>query len=145
MESHHVELPAPHEDIAPIAVACHAASMEIWISYVLRIGVLLAASIILVGVGLFVLEGPRPGDPTTISGLLHKETHATSPGTILHGVAAGRPTSLVRLGVLVLILTPIARVTMTVGLFFAERDWIFTLLTMFVLVVLVIGLIGFGV
>jgi uncharacterized membrane protein len=114
--------------------------MERWISVVLLGGVVLAGAIILLGLGLLVLGPPRPGEPTAIAGLIEQETHPISVGAILAGARAGRPTSLIRLGVLALILTPMARVALTMLLFLDRRDWTFVALTAFVLLILVFGI-----
>jgi uncharacterized membrane protein len=116
--------------------------LEVWISRVLLGGVLLAAAIIFLGLARLLTMPPQGGEPATAAALIQQETHPTSLVAILDGVDEGRPTSLVRLGVLVLILTPVARVAMTVVLFLAQRDWAFVVLAAFVLLLLVLGLLG---
>ena len=91
--------------------------LERWISRILLGGVLLAAAIILLGLARLLTTAPQEGAPATAAALLQQETHPTSLSAILDGVSEGRPTSLVRFGVLVLILTPVARVALTVVLF----------------------------
>jgi uncharacterized membrane protein len=118
--------------------------MEVWISYVLLGGVLLAAAIIGFGLALLIFGQSQAAEPTTVTALIEQESHATSPRAILDGAVAGRPSSLVRLGVLVLILTPVTRVAMTLVLFLAQRDRAFVALTSVVLVVLILGLLGVG-
>jgi uncharacterized membrane protein len=116
-------------------------SMEMWISHVLRFGVILAAAIILLGLVVFVVMRPSSG-PTSVHQLLHSGEVSVSPHGIFHGVAKGDATSLIQLGVLTLILTPIMRVAMSIALFSAERDGVFVLITSIVLAVLVAGLTG---
>jgi uncharacterized membrane protein len=118
--------------------------MELWISYVLLGGVLLAAAIVALGLALLIFGQSQAAEPTTVAALIEQESHATSLAAILAGAIAGRPTSLVRLGVLVLILTPVTRVAMTLVLFLAQRDRAFVALTSVVLVILILGLIGVG-
>jgi uncharacterized membrane protein len=118
--------------------------MEIWISYVLLGGVGLAAAIIALGLALLIFGQSGAAEPATVAALIEEETHVTSLNAIFDGVVTGRPTSLVRLGVLVLILTPVARVAMTLALFLVQRDRAFVALTAFVLVLLILGLIGVG-
>ena len=120
--------------------------MELWISYVLRAGVLISGTIIALGVGMFLVKGPGPGEPRSRDELTAGGGHAiaTSLGQILHDVAQGKALGVIQLGLLVLILTPVLRVAMTMVLFCQQRDWIFTAITLTVLTVLALGLIGVG-
>lgn len=120
--------------------------MEIWISYALRVGVLVAGTIITLGLALLLIRGPGAGEPYTLHDLQARggTPLAVSLSAILHGVARLQPTSVIQLGVLALILTPIVRVAMTLVLFAAERDRVFMIITASVLGILVLGLIGVG-
>jgi uncharacterized membrane protein len=115
--------------------------MEMWISRVLRFGVIFAAAIIFLGLVVFVVMRPSSG-PTSLDQLLHSGEAPVSPHGIIRGVAKGDAIALIQLGVLALILTPITRVAMSIVLFSAERDGVFVLITSVVLAVLVAGLIG---
>ena len=121
------------------------AGMELWISRVLRGGVALAGLLTLAGLVWFVAELPRAGEPQTVAEVLAAEAHPTTVGLIVAGIASGRPTALIRLGILVLVLTPAARVALTLGIFARQRDWFFVAVTALVLAVLLLGLTGFGV
>lgn len=68
---------------------------------------------------------------------------AVSGLLLLAGLSLGAPTPL-RLGILLLMFTPVARVlVVTVGLF-AQRDWLFGATSLFVLAVLASGVwVGF--
>jgi uncharacterized membrane protein len=114
--------------------------MELWISRVLLFGVLLATAIILAGLALFLAKGGGSGQ--SLSGLVDQQRMAASLVSILHGVARADGKSLIRLGLLALILTPIARVAMSLFLFLREGDRIFTLITAAVLCILLGGLIA---
>lgn len=121
--------------------------MEIYISYVLRIGVLISAAIIFVGTALYVAGfGSNNGNPKQLDDILGNGGHSipVSPSSILHGITSGNPISIIQLGVLALILTPMTRVAMTAALFMAQRDRIFVAITTVVFIVLIFGLIGFG-
>lgn len=121
--------------------------MELWISYALRIGVVTAGLIILLGVVMLLAGlGSTAGVPSSLNQILGGGGHAiaVSPTGIAHGVAAGSPIAIIQLGVIALILTPMLRVGLTVGLFAAQREPIFVAITSVVLTVLIIGLIGFG-
>lgn len=120
------------------------AHIEILLGKVLRIGVLTAASIIILGLILFFARehGDVNYDQALGKGV---DIHSLSPGTIWDGLRHGSSRDVIFLGVLALILTPITRVAMTVWLFLHQRDWIFVACASFVLVVLLLGIVGIGV
>ena len=122
-------------------------SMEIYISHVLRIGVLVAATIILVGLILTVAGvGSSAAERSQTDNLLKSGSYSVpvSPLTIWRGVVGGHPVAIIQLGLLALILTPMTRVAMTAGLFLSQRDKIFVAITSVVFLVLVFGLVGVG-
>jgi uncharacterized membrane protein len=112
--------------------------IEIWVGIMLRTGVLLAAAIVLVGGVLYLVHshGPRPdyahfrGEPAQYVAL-----HG-----ILHGVAGLNPESIIMLGLLVLIATPVARVGMCIVGFLKERDHLYTAVSTIVLLILLYSL-----
>jgi uncharacterized membrane protein len=114
--------------------------MELWISRVLLFGVLLATAIILAGLTLFLAKGGGSGQ--SLSGLVDQQRMAANLGSILHSVLRADGKSIIRLGLLALILTPIARVAMSLFLFLREGDRVFTLITAAVLCILLGGLIA---
>ena len=116
--------------------------MEIWISHVLRSGVVLAAVIILLGLLVYVAVGPPSGGPTSVHQLLYSSETSVRPGGVFHGAIRGDSIALIQVGVLALIITPITRVAMSIVLFSSERDGVFVLITSIVLAILVVGLIG---
>ncbi len=119
--------------------------LEIWISYVLRVGVVIAAVIILIGLVLLIIRGPAGGGQTSLHQIVNTEQHLTvRPSVILHGVAAGDAVSIIQLGIFALILTPVTRVAMTVVLFALQREKIFTIVTLTVFLILLFGLTGLG-
>jgi len=106
----------------------------------LRTGVVLAAAIVLVGGGVYlmrhrvpvtdyrVFQG-EPGDLRSVSGIFRE-------ALAFHG------RGLIQLGLLVLIATPVARVAFSFFAFLYERDWTYILVTLFVLGLLVYSLFG---
>ncbi|HEX7101406.1 MAG TPA: DUF1634 domain-containing protein [Nitrolancea sp.] len=137
----------PQGNDASVPEAPGGHPMEIYISYVLRIGVMIAAAIILLGTILFLAGiGPSQSNPKHLNDVIGNGGHSipVSPSSILHGVVSGNATAIIQLGVLALILTPMTRVAMTAVLFFAQRDRIFVAITSVVFLVLVLGLIGVG-
>lgn len=118
--------------------------LNLLISQVLRAGVLLAAAIGAVGLLLFFVRGPQPGEPQSLHELLTLRAGplATSPSQLVQGILTGKPEDIMRLGLLVLILTPTARVALTVILFLLERNFVFVVIASIVLVILLLGLAG---
>ena len=108
------------------------------IGRVLQVGVL-AAAIVTVIAGVLYLR-QHGGEAT------HYETFRGVPATlsslsgILHGVVTGQRAAMVQMGLVLLILTPIARVALTLGAFVVQKDRLYVLLTTIVFAVLVYGL-----
>lgn len=118
--------------------------MEIWISHVLRAGVLTAGAIIALGLLFLLVEGPGPDDPTSLHDLQARGGRALAvhPSAVLSGALHGHATAIIQIGVLALILTPVVRVGMTIALFTLQRDRIFVLVTTVVFAILIVGLLG---
>lgn len=123
--------------------------MELVISYGLRAGVLLSAAVILVGILWFALTqhtGYAPVLPHHLQDILtfHQTSGAgffpTSVAAVLSGALAGKPYAIIGLGMILLILTPIARVALSVFFFLFQRDWLYVAITLFVLAVLIFSL-----
>lgn len=113
--------------------------LEIAIGRTLQIGVLLAAALVLAGGILYLLRAhgaPTP-DYRTFHGLAK---HLRTPSGIWRGVLAGRAGSVIQLGLLVLIATPVARVILAGVGFFMERDRLYVWVSVAVLAVLVYSL-----
>jgi uncharacterized membrane protein len=120
-------------------------SMELWVSYTLRIGVSIAALVILSGVILYVIQGSsgaghlqslddlKPGRNNTI------DVSWTSIG---NGLQDFESIAIIQLGLLILLLTPVTRVALTLLLFIRTRDRIFALITAVVLTILLLGFFG---
>jgi len=118
--------------------------MEIWISYVLRGGVVIAAAIIAAGLLVFVLHGSAPSTAAALRALHTGPDARLSLGYLAASMRGGHGRGIIYLGLLALILTPVARVAMTAVLFIVQRDRIFTAVTCVVLLILIAGLVGFG-
>lgn len=119
--------------------------MELWVSYTLRIGVTLAAIVVLFGVVLYVIQGSsgaghlqslddlKPGRSNTID---------VSWRSIGDGLKDFQAVAIIQAGLLILLLTPVTRVALTLLLFLRDRDRIFALITAIVLIVLLLGFFG---
>jgi len=104
------------------------------IGILLRTGVLLAATMVAIGGGVFLMRhrlpvadyhtfGSEPRRLTTVRGIV---------GQALQWHGSG----LIQLGLLLLIATPVARVAFSVGAFLYERDWTYVLVSLLVLALL---------
>lgn len=114
------------------------AKVEQIIGEMLRVGVLLAAFVVLIG-GVMYLHSAahQPRDFTAFHGV--PDALKSIPG-VLHGTGALDAQAIIQLGLLLLIATPIARVLFSVGAFALERDWLYVGLTLVVLGVLLFSL-----
>ncbi|HZP58555.1 MAG TPA: DUF1634 domain-containing protein [Dehalococcoidia bacterium] len=130
-----VESPSPAAAEAPIS----ARTVELWISYVLRAGVLLAAAIILTGVALLLVGRESASAPHSFSALVHTHASPLRLDDVWSRAMRLHPVGLIQLGLFVLILTPVVRVAMTVLLFAIDRDALFLVIVTIVLTVLVLG------
>ncbi len=100
----------------------------------LRTGVLIAAATVAIGGAVFLIRHPFPvtnyrvfqGEPAelrTLKGIFEEALH-------------GRGRGLIQLGLLILIATPVARVTFSVFAFLYERDWTYVAVSLLVLTLL---------
>lgn len=113
--------------------------MDQIISYVLRGGVLLSAGLLIVGAALYAVSALRGEAPAATA------TYPHSLGDVVAGVAHGDPLAVLALGLLVLLLTPVARVAISIFAFARERDWLYVGITTLVLLILLASfLLGRG-
>jgi len=115
--------------------------VELVISGILRGGVIASLATILVGLVVMFVHHP---DYLKSSADLSRLTKsgAAFPHTVPDvgaGLLAGRGQAIVTLGLLLLIATPILRVAVSIIVFVLQRDWVFVLVTSFVLAVLLIS------
>ena len=117
--------------------------MELAMGRLLRAGVVLAAAVVILGgvMHLWQSKGATPQEYHVFHGTAKALRH---PGTILQGVAHGDGTSVIQLGLLLLVATPVARVIFAVAGFLVERDWMYTVVSAVVLGILVYGLVRGG-
>lgn len=113
-------------------------SMEALVSSVLQIGVVLSSLIILAGIILFFT-----GSHTNLGNESYKylatESYSFphSASSIIKGLKTMQPTAVIETGVFLLILTPVIRVATSVLIFLRLKDRPMTLVTLFVLAVLI--------
>src|SRR5262249_7850027 len=109
---------------------------ELIISGVLRGGVLLSAAIITLGVVLLfahILVGH--GAPVAYQ-------IPRTAGSVLRGVLHGDPVSVIALGLLVLLATPVVRVGVSLVTFALEGDRLYTAITALVLLILLLSFLA---
>ena len=117
--------------------------MQILISRTLRLGVTIAS--VLAGIGgifYFLQHGTEPLDASKYTSFSYAD--AQNPATttftgILQGAFAGNSESLIQLGVIALLLTPIMRVVLSLFDFMKQRDWLYVGITAFVLLVIIMN------
>ena len=112
--------------------------MDELMGLLLRTGVLLAACIVLVGGVIYLAGHPFPSDYRVFRG--EPERLRVISG-ILSEAIAFHARGLIQLGLLVLILTPIGRVIFSVFAFVYQRDWMYVVFTLIVLVLLLTSLL----
>lgn len=114
--------------------------VEVYISILLRSGVLLAAAVVLIGGVLYVAQH---GNLHPEYRVFHGEpAELRSPGLIFRTALSGRADAIIQLGLLLLILTPVARVVFSVIAFGLERDRMYIVMTLMVLGVLLYSLLA---
>lgn len=120
---------------------------ELFISLSLRWGVILSSVVTLIGVVALLLTGQTGLGRTVtmdVSGLLTYQAvppFATSITGVLQGLRTFSPYSLIDLGLIVLIATPVFRVAVSVVAFALERDRLYMLISTIVLVILLISFV----
>ena len=122
--------------------------LEIAIAMLLRIGVIAAAVLVAIG-GALVLRHPESPVPNYT--VFHPPGEHTSSASanvafrsisgVLARLRTGSGGSIIALGLLVLVATPIARVVFAVIGFARERDWLYTVVSLIVLAVLAFSLV----
>jgi uncharacterized membrane protein len=113
--------------------------MESIIGRLLRIGVIASAAVVIAGGILYLARyGRSPaeysvfrGEPPFLHGL----------GGMIKGIAAADGRAVIQLGLILLILTPVARVAFSATAFMLKRDLLYAAVSLFVLSVLLHNLL----
>ncbi|MGH7119896.1 MAG: TSUP family transporter [Acetobacteraceae bacterium] len=109
---------------------------ELVISGVLRGGVLLSVAVILGGViYLYAL---------TFTDNLHSTTYPDTLRALFSGLTRGNPLSIIVLGLMILLATPVARVAVSIVAFAIEEDRTYVVITSLVLLILIFSIFGVG-
>jgi uncharacterized membrane protein len=108
------------------------------IGTLLRTGVVLAATVLAIGGVLYLIKyGATKPDYRIFRG---EQSDLRSVGAIFEDALAWHSRGLIQVGLLILIATPIARVGFSVIAYVAERDWLYTAITLMVLGILLYSL-----
>ena len=113
--------------------------IERMVSVLLRTGVLISGTVVLGG-GVYYLA-QHWGDPANYRHFEGQPSADRIVGEIFRGVVALRALSIIQLGILLLIATPIARVAFSLAAFAFERDRLYMAMTAAVLAILLFSLI----
>lgn len=113
---------------------------ELVIGQLLRAGVLASAAIVLLGAILYLVQhGGEQADYRSFRG---EPDDLRSLTGILKGAVKLRPREFIQFGVVLLLLTPVARVAFSVFAFAVQRDWTYVIVTLVVLAILVLSIVG---
>jgi len=104
--------------------------MEAFISRLMRASVLISGLIILAGLSLYLVTGDESCP-----------VNMFDPTWMLYGAPFFAPSHIIFWGFMVLIGTPLLRITLSVGVYAKMKDWEFTGITGVVLVILLVSMI----
>jgi uncharacterized membrane protein len=112
--------------------------MRIIMGSLLRIGVVSSAIIVLLGGILFFIQ--HPGETFDYNIFKGEPARLKQIQTILRETIELRSRAVIQSGILLLIATPLARVLFSLLGFIIEKDWIYVLITLIVLIILGLSL-----
>ncbi len=112
--------------------------MEQVIGNLLRLGVLVAVLFVLVGGTIYLLR--HGADQPEYHVFRGEPTELTTPGGVLTSASQEHGRGIIQLGLLLLILTPIARVAFSLLGFALQQDVLYVVVTSIVLVILMLSL-----
>ncbi|USS93035.1 DUF1634 domain-containing protein [Fructilactobacillus ixorae] len=101
--------------------------VEMTIGTILRWGVIVAATIMIVGLLFYLVDGSL-GVATNY--------HVQNFHQLLQGLMAGKPYAIMMVGIFALILTPGLRVVVSIYSFYREHDRLYVIITSLVLLIL---------
>ena len=113
--------------------------LETIIGRLLQAGVLLAAAIVFVGGVLYLAS--HHAEPASYHAFAVGSPATRTLSGVAHSAAHGDSQALIQLGLLLLVLTPIARVGVAVVGFLLERDRLYAAVSLIVLLILAFSLL----
>ena len=112
------------------------------VGQLLRFGVTSAATIVVAGAAIYLVRhGFQPANYRVFKG---EPSDLRSWRGIVHEALHARGRGIMQLGLLVLLLTPVARVVFAGFAFAMERDWLYVGVSAFVFLVLLYSMAGSG-
>lgn len=132
--------PPDTHKLSPSEMEWYEEQVENTIAQLLRGGVLLAALVVILGAVLYL--GSSPLAHVSYRTFQGEPEHLKSVHGIVRSAFAGQSRSIMQLGLLLLIATPIARVIFSVFAFAIEGDRMYVIFTLIVLAVLLYSLFG---
>jgi uncharacterized membrane protein len=112
--------------------------MRIIMGSLLRVGVVSSGIIVLLGGILFFIQ--HPGETFDYNIFKGEPARLKQIQTIFRETIELRSRAVIQSGILLLIATPLARVLFSLLGFIAEKDWIYVLITLIVLIILGLSL-----
>jgi len=140
-----VEVASPPAELTPAEMA-NASPINDVIAVILRGGVYISGAILIVGLAAFLIQSPNSSGLVTevLRSSTVRPDIPTTFGAVGQGLRSGSAISIIELGVLVLLATPVLRVAASIVLFLLEADWLYTILTATVLLLLLISIFLLG-
>lgn len=111
----------------------------------LRWGVILACLLATIGGVYYLVQhglDPMPNYSSFDATAAAAQTHFTTFSGLWQGILHGDAASCIQVGVIVLILTPIARVVLSFFDFIVEQDWLYVAITAIVLAIIISNSLG---
>lgn len=114
--------------------------MQLIIGWILRGGVIISMTIVFIGGILFVYRhGNSIPDYRTFKGV---PDFIHSPGGVIDGVLNLKGQAIIQIGIILLIATPVVRVAFSAVVFLIEKDYLYTFITLLVLLIIVASMLG---
>ncbi|MDB5135979.1 MAG: hypothetical protein JWP37_2582 [Mucilaginibacter sp.] len=114
--------------------------MQVIIGWILRIGVVTSMVIVFIGGVLFIFRhGHSIPDYRHFNGV---PDFIRTPGGIINGILTFKGQAIIQAGIVLLIATPIIRVAFSAIGFLIEKDYLYTAITLVVLLIIVASMLG---
>ncbi len=110
------------------------------IGNLLRIGVILSMATVLIGAVIYLFG--NAGKRVDYHAFDYAKVHLNSIKSIFTNLPALEGITIIQLGLLMLIFTPIARIVMAAVSFFIEKDYLYVLICVIVLLIIAMSLNG---
>lgn len=113
--------------------------MQVIIGWVLRLGVIISMAVVFFGGVVYIYRhGHSITDYSTFKGI----PDFLNPSGIVNGILAFRGRAIIQAGILLLVATPVLRVFCSAIGFILEKDWLYTAITMVVLLIILVSMIS---